>query len=54
MKPAITIKMPLPKPGRAVKAGQEAIASFAHHAPSPFVGVVTRMARPKGGKGPRN
>jgi hypothetical protein len=46
----IAIKMPMPTPGRALKAG---LAQFAHHPPAD-VGGPKRMERPRGGKGPKN
>lgn len=40
----IAIKMPAPPGGRALKAGQKMLASFAHHPPAPH--VEPRMERP--------
>ena len=49
----VAMKMPMPAPGRALKAGQSILAGlFAHHPPS--MGTPPRMDRPGKPGGPRN
>jgi hypothetical protein len=52
--PKIKLTVAVMPKDNAIKAGEAALAKFAHHPPSPVGAPHAKMERPKGGHGPKN